>query len=998
MKKKLAVFLLSMVLAVSGSMAISSSYTSAKAETSNPLDAYFEYDSSIFTFEADAVVPEYFTGGVSTNNNGVTGTSVNHAPGSKLGIGITAYSDGEFKFKKPIFLGDNNYYTPIFEHLITPAVKYDGNSTSVSSTATEFNRLTMVLTDVNDPSIYVEIITSFSSTNSGQSWIQVATPTQIRGGLNKGILTSEDKKNYGSGTGVQSGFVGCGNSLATLYYGYEDSAIAAWKCFYSESFAPNQSNKQVNIVRDLNNPAHLWAGDTLFTGFTSNFVNVSFKVEGLTAKQASFIIKSIDGQEFSLSGNEIVDATAPAIELDSKVLENIPKGETNKKYPFIPYTAYDVIDGSNVNVDISVFDANGNKVTTDVYDDYFIPRKSGKYTIKYKAIDKSLNESKEPSVEVYISEVLEDFRLVFTDPSQIITSASIGKSINVPQVKLVGGSGNNSCKKYVTYVETGEIVSEFDIFTPSRPGWYRIVYEYKDYTSELRTMVLDIDVTVSDKPVFDGVTMPKAVLSGKKFYIPTAMVKDYASFNGEGREVDFIAEVKVEGLDKNGTPVSIDWTKVDEYYTPTVVSGTLSLRYKAASILDEDVVGVSEVYTSEIVSLLTTKELYKFFYATGNVETQSVTIDGVSKQVVFTPNSEGDSLQFINKLQAKGFQATINFDEQVSSINEFKVVIQDSEKAVERLTLTYRMLDASKSIVVINGTEYKTEGSFVSIYKEIAGEMSIVPGAIKVRFKDNYLYDSKGQVGEIKYFDDGSLYTGFSSGSVYFTLEFTDLDESKMLSGNKSSIRFTDFCGTPRFAVAGGDKVVPSIILAGDLSTFYDLNTFVTLPSAVAIDVIDPNVTVSLTVTDPFGNVVLNGVPADKDYVLHLDKIGQYIIDYISYDQSANKGNLQLSIYSADTFAPVIEIAGQFNSTAKMGETYKIHKAIAYDNYDKAEELVIYVYVFGPDGYIETVAHGAGAVEDVEYEFAKPGTYRIRYFCMDSYGNYIHKIFYVTAS
>ena len=111
-----------------------------------------------------------------------------------------------------------------------------------------------------------------------------------------------------------------------------------------------------------------------------------------------------------------------------------------------------------------------------------------------------------------------------------------------------------------------------------------------------------------------------------------------------------------------------------------------------------------------------------------------------------------------------------------------------------------------------------------------------------------------------------------------------------------------------------------------------------------------------------------------------------------------NPALLQFAVYSADTFDPVIEIDGQFKSTAKISEKYVIHKAITYDNNDKAEDLKIYVYVFGPDGYIETVTANYAQTEEVEYEFKKLGTYRIRYFVMDSYGNYCHKIFKVKVT
>ena len=990
MKKKLSIFLLTAIMAVSGTMAITSASKSVKAEEVKLYTEYFTYDDNVI-LEANKKAPLYYEDGTKFTGGLNDHKGQNYA-GKAIGLGFTVKGDTEFSLVKPIYLGDNDIYTPMFEYMITPTTPIEQSSTSPGSSTREFERLTITLTDVNDPDNKVVISNLASSTNSKQTWIEVSTPNHVRAGMNNGILTSEDFKNYGSGTGIQSGFTGDSRFIATLFYDFNENAFYTYRTFYNSQLY----NSTMNVVRDLDDGAHFMPGDTPWTGFSNGFVNVSFKVEGVSA-DSHFIFKSIDGQELLMENGVIVDNCVPSMAFDSAVVNNVPQGEVNKKYPFPSYSAYDFMDEFDVDVNFTVLDPNGNEVTSGVEEDGFIPTKAGKYTVKAQSVDSSGNNSEVQQIEVVVAEVLQDFTLYIPN-EQIIHEAPVGKLINVPTAKLLGGSGNNYVKSSVIYAETGEVITTNNMFTPTKAGWYKIVYEYKDYLSDVYNFVIDIDVTLSNKPVFDEVSIPAAILSGAKYFIPNAIAKDYASFNGEGRVVDAVPEIKLVGV-KGETPVNEDWAKLTtDYYIPNVDEGVLSLRYKAVSILDKDVYSYSDVYEIKVVKLSAFSALYKFFTHTENIEEEVVVVDGVSKQVSFVPLQDGESIQFINKLPESALGATINFDKGYNSINSFKIIIQDSEYANERITFTIKPQSKTHSYLTLNGVDYLIEGSFIAEEREIGGSMMLVPGAITLKLSGNVLYDASMPVASVLTFDNGNKFNGFSTEKVYFTVVIDDVDETKIAMGQKNGVRFTDFFGTPRFATTGKDNVVPTISTSRELATYYDINSYVTIPSAFALDLFDPDVTVSLSITSPSGEVLYSNVETNEERILHLEECGQYIVEYVSIDDMKNKGILQFAVYSADTFDPVIEIDGQFKSTAKITEKYVIHKAITYDNNDKAEDLKIYVYVFGPDGYIETVTADYAQTEDVEYEFKKLGTYRIRYFVMDSYGNYCHKIFKVKVT
>ena len=242
MKNKLAIFLLSAVLAVSGTVAISQ--TNVKAQD-KPYSDLFTYDDSL-TLTANASAPSYWESGA-VDVNGVK--YVNN-----LGMGFTATKDTTFTLNKPIYLGDNDLNTPFIEFVITPKQAIEAYTTSVPSSAKEFSKLGIRLTDVNDPSIYVNLTGSFSTTNSSQIWLQVETPTQARAGVNKGVLTSEDVKAYGSGMGIQSCFTGGINNIATVYWQYHwdgyrtsDEGATNFDCF--DYIGVDLTHKAVRVLR-----------------------------------------------------------------------------------------------------------------------------------------------------------------------------------------------------------------------------------------------------------------------------------------------------------------------------------------------------------------------------------------------------------------------------------------------------------------------------------------------------------------------------------------------------------------------------------------------------------------------------------------------------------------------------------------------------------------------------------------------------------------------------
>lgn len=1005
MKNKLTVLLLSAVMAVSGATAIGSAYRNngVKAEESL-LDKYFTYSEGV-TLETNKAAPSYYYDGTKFST-GLKDFNSKAYGDQEVGVGVTFTQNSTISFNTPIYIGDNDMSTPLIEYMVTPKTP-QSRTTSVTASMIEFERVVVTLTDVNDPSIYVNIIGKYSQTNSQQTFVEVETPTQTRAGVNKSILTSEDTKTYGDGTGIYSGFCGDSENFTTFFYDYNEMAVYThWSVYASE-----YKNARINIVRDLNDPSHLLNGDSVFSGFTSGYVNLSISVKGMQSESASMIIRSIDGQKLLTDDTDIIDDTAPSVTVDNTYVENTPVGEAGKKYPFIPFTAYDVISLDDLSVKVNVYEgsnpeADATPIVTGAYGDTFngfTPTESGYYTIGYIATDKAGNVSKETRVTVKVSQVLEDF-VIEIDDTDFEKTMSVGQTTYLPKATVKGGSGSNYITRKVVCVETGEVVSELETFTPTRAGWYQVVYEYKDHLDSAKKYVIDVNVSVSKAPVFTEVSVPEVVLAGKKFYVPKAIATDYSSFGGDGKQVETVAKIRYEG--KRGSEVisTMFETVTDEYIIPTITEGKIYLKYTASAILDKSTDendnsyhSESETYVMQVKDLATNKELYKFFYTSDDIELEQRKMSRVSTQTIFKGVKDGAYVQFVNKLPISSLSFQINSDDTYTSINKLSVVVRDSENATERVTFTLSKKDLYTSNVVVNGAQYQVNGGMVADYRSVAGEMTTVAGTITLSIKNNALYDSIGMISKISTYDNGLPFNGFNSGKVYLNVVFDDVDEDLIKDDQISGVRFTDFCGLPSFGPTVKDEFGPIVMYSRDLSTYYDMNSLIVLPSATAIDLIDPDATVTLTVTDPLGNVINYGEPTEE-VSLKLSQCGQYVIKYSAVDASGKKSGKTFSVYSADNFDPIIEIDGQFESTAKYNQPYTIHKALVSDNYDVSEDVRIFIYVFYPDGYIETVSYGYGSADAVEYNFTKIGLYRIRYFAIDTHGNYCHKIFEVNVT
>jgi hypothetical protein len=174
--------------------------------------------------------------------------------------------------------------------------------------------------------------------------------------------------------------------------------------------------------------------------------------------------------------------------------------------------------------------------------------------------------------------------------------------------------------------------------------------------------------------------------------------------------------------------------------------------------------------------------------------------------------------------------------------------------------------------------------------------------------------------------------------------------------------------------------------LSNEYASRYTIGTVAEIYSAIAVDVLSPEVYTKMTVRDPNGKIVtdINGlvledVPFDRSYFINLEMYGSYAVKYSAMDWMEREQDYPFGLLVVDDQAPEITLDSEVKTQVKRGKEIKIPKATANDNVDG--EVKVYVYLVDPNGIISKVSF------DEKVKLTKSGVYQLRYLSVDEFGN-----------
>lgn len=797
---------------------------------------------------------------------------------------------------------------------------------------TDFSLLTFTFTDVIDPSCTLTVTGRHSPEGTPYTYYLAGGNGQPLEGYES--ATGRLHVNNTWGTPVYHSFAGSysgGESVGDVRISLRYDA--ATKMIYAGS----------TMIIDLDNANYF---STLWDGFPSGKVRLSVSASEYSATTANFVVTGLLGVD--LSTERVRDNRAPTIEVNADA-DNMPLAKVGMAYPLPDVTATDETAGNCiVNAEVFYNYSTENRVSVPLIDGVFTPQREGNYVIAYTARDYSGNEAR-----AFLSvKVTADVPPVVVEiPEDVQREASLGILYALPAAHDFGGSGPRTVTVRVLF-DGLEIEVTDGAFRPQETGDYEVVYTVADYIGQTDETRYVIHAEPGEEPVFiDEPSLPKTFVSGSAYALEPYSVYDYTDGTPQTREAEIVV------TDAAGSHI----VRPGESYVPTVETNGEKIQ------VDYSFGGHS--ITRYVPGILAFEEddegrlrLHMENYLLGDgvrYEKTETSID------IFAERADG-GWQFARELISENFEAVIAALPEHNDFRALVITLTDSRDPDIRIQARFENR-GNRARLYVGDSVYTYTTSF-----EEMDELSIA-------YADGML--SVGDA-EIDVMRDG--FAGFPSRYLYIGIAFEGADVGAGYS-------LTLMNGQPMTS-SSTDRIRPKIVVLGDYGGSYTAGAVVTLPAAIAADVFDPNITFSVTVRDPSGNVVtdVNGLRLENvdpvaEYTVVLSEYGQYIVGYTAADTfSGRDEEFDYAINSEDSTSPQIEFEGTFADTAKVGDILVIPDFTVSDNADGAEELIVMKFIVTSDGNILRIPDDSNAVR-----VTHAGIYQFRIMVTDTSGNMI---------
>ena len=819
----------------------------------------------------------------------------------------------------------------------------------------DLKKLTITLTDLHDPEVSLTIILQCAHDHGdGSNWWFDWTYV-LAGGQNQTPTGVE-----GKGTPNEKKWVGgdWGSVVPYSFYGTRSTGGGA-SVVGTESLNVNYDENENAVYvgnTEIINLSDLQYFYDPWNGFKTGEVKMSITGDVFTQRSASLMITRIGLN--NLKDEYVTDDVAPELNVDFEDYDenSLPTAGKGLSYPVFSATATDKFFG-DVDVKTTVYYnyESQQRYQVDIKDGRFATDEVGYYTIEYLAYDGFKNESKKLA-KIYCAETTSAISVAAD--GEYVTDCGTGEFVFPAEIGYNGGTG--TVRTYATAkAQSGG--DEFVIdegFRPEQEGVYKIKLYAVDMLGKTATFEYDLTVSINPDPVFiDEPILPKFFLRGYNYTLPTIPAYDYSS-GTERKQIPTTIAIK-DGKD-GGAERDLESNVADfvadadgfatVIYKATGAKGSNTAEYKVRVI---DAWRDSDSYTID---------MKKYFYGENIEVTDSA--DSV------TVRAETDtSYTFVNPVIAHKFETKFAITD--GQFECLQLVLEDSQNPNIRFTVE---IDKSQSQTEnaplrINGVtlRYRPTANFTN-----KNTFYFVYDETKKTLQDDV--SLKNVITNA----DGSTFNGFPSGLIYVT--------AKVIGVNGGAeIAWKSFSGQI-LSNEEYDIVAPSIKLSNDYASKYKINTVAEVYSAVAADVLSPEVYTLLTVKDPNGKVVtdvdglkLENVPFNRSYFINLEMYGSYSVKYSAMDWMEREQEYPFSISVVDDQAPVITVDGTNATEIKKGKEIKIAQATAMDNVDG--EVDVYVYLVDPSGVIKKVSFGE------KVKLTEQGVYQIRYMSVDAFGN-----------
>lgn len=801
----------------------------------------------------------------------------------------------------------------------------------------DISRIFIVFEDVHNPSNVVRMVGKDNVSYPAVSWWQAAAPGQeYAGGSDRGIRYGLSNM-YGA-TGptfraVKQHRPPYTFSMPPISVRYDSKT----QTFYHGEGAPTVSLSDPNVY---NNP---------WKGFTTGEVRISIEIVSSKSNAKLFVTK-VMGQD--LSSSKIYDAEAPKITVDlAGNNENELIAKTGVKYKLFDAKAYDAQSGTR-DVSVKVYKNYGTNFQTNVniQNGSFIPKSSGKYVAVYESKDYLGNIS---TVCYTIQAVDNPKKPTISISNNKVDSGLVNERIKIANVEVdcIG----SAIVETSVLSPSGINVINGEFFTPEQTGEFVVKYKATDYIGQTTEGEYIVTVMATEQTQFaTEIIMPKYFLSGYNYTLPELIVVDYKT----GVKVERLAKVDIKYVANDKTD---NITSGDEYTFDPNYEGEIVLKYYDGENTSTEILfNAYAVITRNGDTILYDKYFIK----------ENITIKQEYDYLELTSTQNTSSIAFIQKLLTNNLETSFEV-ENGNNITAIELCLEGAENKENKLVVRY----------VKNGSNVDLYINNKFVMKLLYG-FNTANSLFYARFFDGKLYTETVQINLSEYIQNMDAF-------CYFTMKVENAQNSKIL--------FMQL-GGQYFYEGGEDLSYPAALLTNIYGGFFDINeTYTINDTIIAYDVLDPNVMLELTVTDPSGavvtsaeGVVLQNVPVGV-YNINLTSYGAYSVKYYAYDShNGFRNEFGYTVFVLDNKGPEIHIDGNVPTTYKVNEVVKLPKATITDNLALSSERV-YIYVTTPNNTVIDLG------ENGVFKPEKTGKYKIVYWAMDAAGNISSQIFEVVV-
>jgi hypothetical protein len=249
---------------------------------------------------------------------------------------------------------------------------------------TDFERLTVKITDSDDASNYVEVLIDSSNTVDGGGQV-----SYVKAGANGQQYGGYEGSTYHTGyygAQVEHSFraLGCVAGNRDKHTVSEQiltvSIDNAEKKVYC---GPASSTASENVlINDLDDPAHFKGNP--WGGFTSDEVIISVTAGKFVKGQAKVLFTAIGDYDLT---QDVLDDQAPEMTFGYDWSKEVPVAKIGQDYPIFPVVSEDALDGElTTNVLVYHVGANGRRVNVNHDGEKFFVKYAGTYEIEYSVI------------------------------------------------------------------------------------------------------------------------------------------------------------------------------------------------------------------------------------------------------------------------------------------------------------------------------------------------------------------------------------------------------------------------------------------------------------------------------------------------------------------------------------------------------------------------------------------------------------------------------------